>query len=59
MGLDMTVEQEKAFTDWWNKYYKLSSDLQVKEAAREAWLAATEYAENKSDRNFRWDGIIR
>lgn len=55
----MTVEQEKAFTDWWNKYYKLSSDVQIKEAAREAWLAATEYAENKSDRNFRWDGIIR
>lgn len=55
----MTIEQERAFNDWWNKYYKSSRDIQIKEAAKEAWIAAVEYSENKSDRNFRWDGIIK
>jgi hypothetical protein len=59
VGLEMTIEQERAFNDWWNKYYKSSSDIQIKEAAKEAWIAAVEYSENKSDRNFRWDGIIK
>lgn len=55
----MTAEQETAFTNWWNMWYKSSSNLQVKEAAREAWLAALEYQENKANREFRWDGVIR
>lgn len=55
----MSAENEKAFNDWWNRYYKSSNNVEVKEAAREAWIAALEYHENKSNRNFRWDGVIR
>lgn len=55
----MTIEQEKAFNDWWNKLYRTSSEITIKEAAREAWIAAIEYEETKNNRNFRWDGVIR
>ena len=59
MGLEMTVEQEIAFNDWWNRWYKSSNEIKIKEAAREAWIAAIDHAENKNSRNYRWDGIIR
>lgn len=58
-GTKMTAEQEIAFNNWWNMWYKSSNSLEVKEAAREAWLAALEYQENKANREFRWDGVIR
>jgi hypothetical protein len=54
----MTTEQERAFNDWWNTWYKSSSDITVKEAARESWAAAMEYSENKSDKIYRWNGVI-
>ena len=55
----MSAEQEIAFNDWWNTWYKSTTDINVKEAAREAWCAAIEYQQNKANRQYRWDGVIR
>lgn len=55
----MTADNEKAFSDWWTRWYKSTNDIAIKEAAREAWSAAVEYQENKANREFRWDGVIR
>jgi hypothetical protein len=59
MGLEMTAEQEKAFNEWWNSYSKTKIDDETKNLAKHAWLAAINYQENKSNREFRWDGVIR
>ena len=59
MGLNMSAEQEIAFNNWWNRWYNSTNDIIIKEAAREAWIAAIEYQQNKSNREFRWDGVIR
>lgn len=55
----MSAEQEIAFNNWWNRWYNSTNDIIIKEAAREAWIAAIEYQQNKSNREFRWDGVIR
>ncbi len=55
----MTAEQEKAFNEWWNSYSKTKIDDETKNLAKHAWLAAINYQENKSNREFRWDGVIR
>jgi hypothetical protein len=55
----MSTEQEMKFDNWWNTWYKSTTDITVKEAAREAWCAAIDYQQTKENREFRWDGVIR
>jgi hypothetical protein len=55
----MTIEQEKAFNEWWAAYDKSKTEYNMKDLAKKAWLAAIDYQENKSNREFRWDGVIR
>lgn len=58
-GTRMTIEQEKAFNEWWAAYDKSKNEYDMKDLAKKAWLAAIDYQENKSNREFRWDGVIR
>jgi hypothetical protein len=58
------TEDDKAFVAWFDKWKKENKqETPLKDEhynlARESWLAAVEYVNNKPVRTYRWDGVIR
>jgi hypothetical protein len=54
----MSLENETAYEDWFDKLDNKEIFLPHKEMMRVAWLEAIKYEQLKPLRTFRWNGVI-
>ena len=55
----MSIENENAFEDWFDKLDNKEIFLPHKEMMRTAWIEAIKFEQSKPVRTYRWDGVIR